>query len=100
MIRFSNFTNNFVGTYSEDNKIRLYDLDSFAHTDTIVPEHPVTHFQYTYDDQELFYACGKDTVHRVQLTNIVNKLIRTQTKVVKQCFMNWDGTELIFLNGK
>ena len=50
MIRFSNFTNNFIGVYSKDMRIRLYDLQAFANTDQIILENPCKHFQYTYDD--------------------------------------------------
>ena len=40
---------------------------------------------------------GEAKIYRVQLTNVVNKLIKTQFSRIPQCYLSASGDDIIFL---
>ena len=61
-------------------------------------EEPISHIQYSYDDQRIYYAQNDNFVHSVILTNVVNKTIQTTSTKIKQCFLDANCEKIIYIN--
>lgn len=60
----------------------------------------MTHFFFTYDDEEIYYTQANAQIHKISITNLSNIEIATKNEKITKIFFNSDSEKVIYINSK